>query len=87
MRYNLPATAAKQKLIAEALGRPGKPAADAVAELVAALGLPATLRAAGVKREQLAAVAEGAMHSAWVRANPQPISSRADVMRLLDAAF
>ncbi|HXZ91819.1 MAG TPA: iron-containing alcohol dehydrogenase [Burkholderiales bacterium] len=87
MRYNLPATAAKQQLIAEALGQSGKSAADAVAQLVAALGQPATLRAAGVKREQLPQIAEGAMHSAWVRANPQPITSSADVMRLLEAAY
>lgn len=87
MRYNAPATIAKQVLVAEALGRPGIPAADAVAELIAALGQPATLRAVGVKREQLAAVAQAAMSNAWVRANPKPIRSTDDVMRLLEAAW
>ncbi len=87
LRYNEPATAAKQELIAEALGATGEPAADAVAALVRALGQPATLREAGVKREQLAAVAAASMKNRWVLSNPQPIRSEADVMRLLEAAW
>jgi alcohol dehydrogenase class IV len=87
MRYNEPATAAKQRLIADALGRPGMRAADAVAALVRALGQPQRLQDAGVKREQLAAVAAASMKNRWVLANPQPIRAQADVMRLLEAAW
>ena len=87
LRHNEPATAAKQKLAAEALGHRGKPAADAVADLVRALGQPATLREAGVKREQLPAIAAAAMQNRWVLSNPQPIRSQADVIRLLEAAW
>jgi maleylacetate reductase len=87
MRYNMPATAAKQRLIAEALGRSGMPAADVVAELIERLKQPATLRAVGVKREQLPNIAAAAMHNMWVRTNPQPIRSADDVMRLLEAAW
>jgi alcohol dehydrogenase class IV len=87
LRYNEPATAATQKRIAEALGRPGLSAGDAVAELVRSLGQPATLREAGVKREQLSAVAAAAIKNRWVLANPQPIRTETDVMRLLEAAW
>jgi maleylacetate reductase len=87
MRFNEPATRDKQKLIAEAMGRPGMAAADAVAELIAALGQPTTLRAVGVKREQLPKIAEAAMSNLWVRTNPQPIRSPDDVMKLLEAAW
>ena len=87
LRYNEAATTGKQKLIAEALGQPKKSAVDAVAALVRALGQPATLREAGVKREQLAAVAAASMKNRWVLANPQPIRSEQDVMRLLEAAW
>jgi alcohol dehydrogenase class IV len=87
MRYNEPATAETQKRIAEALGQPNASAADAVAALVRALGQPATLREAGVKREQLGAVAAASMKNRWVLSNPQPIRSEADVMRLLEAAW
>lgn len=87
LRYNEPATAATQKRIAEALGRPGLSAGDAVAELVRSLGQPATLREAGVKREQFSAVAAAAIKNRWVLANPQPIRTQTDVMRLLEAAW
>jgi alcohol dehydrogenase class IV len=87
MRYNEGATAGKQRSIAEALDKPGARAADAVAELVSALGQPSTLRAVGVKREQLPAIAEASMKSAWVRSNPRPIRAPADVMELLEAAY
>jgi maleylacetate reductase len=87
MRYNARATLAKQRLIAEAVGRPGIPAADAVAELIGRLNQPTTLRAVGVKREQLPKIADAAMHNMWVRTNPQPICSPEDVMQLLEAAW
>jgi maleylacetate reductase len=87
MRYNEQATAEKQRLIAEALGRPGIPAADAVAELIAALKQPATLREVGVEREQLPKIAEAAMNNIWVRTNPRPIRSPDDVMQILEAAW
>lgn len=87
LRYNAPATRDRQRLISEALGQAGSPAGDAVAKLVAALGQPSTLRQAGVKREQLPAVAAASMKNRWVLANPQPIRSEQDVMRLLEAAW
>lgn len=87
LRFNEPATRDKQRRIAQALGRPDASAADAVAELIAALGQPATLRAVGVKREQLPAIAQAAMKNHWVRTNPQPIRAPEDVMQLLEAAW
>jgi len=87
MRFNEPVTADKQKLIAEAMGRPGIPAAVAVADLIASLKQPVTLRAVGIKREQLPEIAQAAMKNIWVRTNPQPIRSADDVMRLLEAAW
>jgi len=87
LRFNEPATREKQRRIAEALGRPEAAAADAIADLIAALGHPVTLRAVGVKREQLAAIAEASMKNLWVRTNPRPLRSSADVMKLLEAAW
>ena len=87
LRYNERATAEKQRLIAEALGRPDVSAADALAELVAGLKLPRTLRDVGVKREQLPKIAEAAMRNIWVRTNPEPIRSPDDVMKILEAAW
>lgn len=87
LRYNEPATGEQQQRIAQGLGRPGVAAADAVADLVAALGQPGSLRSVGVKREQLPAIAEASMKNLWVRTNPRPLRSSADVMKLLEAAW
>jgi len=87
MRFNEPVNGERQKLVSEALGRPGAPAADVLAELIAALGMPRTLREAGVKAELLDRVAENAMHDRWVHTNPRKIDGPAMVRQLLDAAW
>jgi maleylacetate reductase len=87
LRFNEPVNAARQKWISEALGQPGDTAADVVAALIARLGLPGTLRAVGVKPEQLDAIAEGSMHDRWVHTNPRKIDGPPAVRALLDAAW
>jgi len=69
------------------MGRPGTPAADAVAELIADLGLPSRLRDVGVKTEQLADIAAHSMHDRWVHTNPRKIDGPPVVRQLLDAAW
>ena len=73
--------------MSEALGAPDAPAADAVAALIADLGLPGRLRDVGVKEGQLDAIAEHAMHDRWVHTNPRKIDGPATVRVLLDAAW
>jgi maleylacetate reductase len=87
LRFNEPVNAARQKWVSEALGQPGISAADAVAALIASLGLPSTLRAVGVKAEQLDAVAVGSMHDRWIHTNPRKIEGPPTVRMLLDAAW
>jgi maleylacetate reductase len=87
LRFNHPVNAGKQERVSEALGRPDAPAADAVAELIAGLGLPSRLRDVGVKPEQLDAIAKGSMHDRWVHTNPRKIDGPAVVRELLDAAW
>ncbi len=87
LRFNQPVNADRQALVAEALGQPGAEAAEVVATLVAELGLPASLRAVGVRAEQLDSIAEGAMHDRWVHTNPRRIDGPATVRALLDAAW
>src|SRR5580692_6359677 len=62
LRFNHSVNAERQARVSEALGRPGHPAADAVAELINALGLPMRLRDVGVKADQLDRIAELSMH-------------------------
>ena len=87
MRFNLPVNAERQKLVSEALGRPGVPAADVLADLIAELGLPRTLREVNVKAELLPRIAEESMHDRWVHTNPRKIDGPAVVRTLLDAAW
>ncbi len=87
LRFNEPVNAARQAWVSEALGLPTMPAADAVAALIASLGLPATLRSVGVKPEQLDAIARQSMHDRWVHTNPRKIDGPPVVRELLDAAW
>jgi maleylacetate reductase len=87
LRFNEPVNAARQALVAEALGSPSIAAADAVAALICGLGLPVTLRDVGVRSEQLDPIARQSMHDRWVHTNPRKIDGPAAVRQLLDAAW
>ena len=87
LRFNHPVNAGKQARVSEALGRPDEPAADVVAELISALGLPTRLRDVGVEPQPLDLIAEGSMHDRWVHTNPRKIDGPAVIRTLLDAAW
>jgi alcohol dehydrogenase class IV len=69
------------------MGAPDRSAADLVAELVAGLGQPGTLRAVGIKRENFDEIAERSLTYAPVQKNPRPIRSAADVKGILELAW
>jgi alcohol dehydrogenase class IV len=69
------------------MGAADRPASDLVRELIVGLGLPATLRAVGVKRENLDELARRALAYQPVKVNPRPITSAADVMEILELAW
>ena len=87
LRWNAPVNAGQQARVSEALGRAGEAAADAVADLVARLGQPGTLRAVGITEDQLDTIAEGSLGNMMVRSNPRPIDSAAQVREILDMAW
>jgi maleylacetate reductase len=87
LRFNHPVNAERQALVAAALGRPDDPAAEVVAGLIAALGLPQRLRDVDVKPEQLDRIAELSMHDRWIHTNPRKIEGPAVIRELLDAAW
>ncbi len=87
MRFNYPVNAERQKLVSEALGRPGEPAADLLAALIAELGLPRTLREVGVSADLLDRIAAESMHDRHTHSNPRKIEAAATVRQLLDAAW
>ena len=87
MRWNAEVMHERQARIAAALGRPGVEAADAVADLIASLGMPYRLRDAGVMRAQFDTIAAGALENMWVRSNPRRITGAAEIVALLESAW
>lgn len=86
LRWNEPATAARQKLVAEAMGAPDQAARQALDEFIAGLGLPRTLAAVGVTEAQFSTVARAAMLDHYLHRNPRPVHGEADVMQILRLA-
>jgi alcohol dehydrogenase class IV len=87
LRWNEPATAARQRELSAAIGNANVSLADAVAALVAELGLPQRLRDVGIKEENLKPIAEEAAGHPTVLSNPRPITGPGDIMEILKAAW
>ena len=87
MRWNRSSNPARQKLIAEALGSSEGDAASALADLIAALGLPARLRDVGVPRSAFPAIAQKALGDVLTKNNPRPVRAARDIEEVLDLAW
>jgi maleylacetate reductase len=83
MRWNKPVNAERQKLVAEAMGQPGKDAADVLDGFIRGLGMPRSLQDVHVGPEHFDRIAELAMPYPWIKRNPRPIESPAQVREIL----
>ncbi|HJQ60899.1 MAG TPA: iron-containing alcohol dehydrogenase [Vineibacter sp.] len=86
MKWNKPVNAERQAIISEALGQPGMDAGDALHELIAALGLPRSLKEVGVGEDKFDLLAENTMHDRWTYTNPRKINGPADIKEMLQMA-
>jgi maleylacetate reductase len=86
MRWNKSVNADRQALVAEAMGQPGKDAADVLDNFIRNLGMPRSLREVKVTREHFEAIAKQAMATAWVPRNPRRIDGPAQVQEILELA-
>jgi len=87
LAWNAKVNGERQQALAHAMGAPGRAASELVKELVAELGQPVSLRAVGIRREDLGEVARRALNYHPVKVNPRPINSPADVMEILELAW
>lgn len=87
LRWNAAVNGERQQALAEAMGASDRPLGELVAELVAHLGQPGSLRAVGIGRDDLPEIARRALGYPPVRQNPRPIRSEADVMEILELAW
>jgi maleylacetate reductase len=85
--YNKPVNADRQRLVAEALGKPDAPASETLHHLIKGLGMPRTLKEVSVRHDDLPRLAENCMLDDWTFSNPRPISSPGQIMEILEAAY
>jgi maleylacetate reductase len=86
MRWNKPVNAERQALVASAMDRPGEDAGDVLAGFIAGLGMPRSLAAVNVGRQEFDRIAEQAMGTPWVPRNPRRIDGPAQVREILELA-
>jgi len=95
MRFNLPIAGRAYRELAPLLGvrvsdkgdtALGENVCEATAGFIRSLGLPGRLRDLGIPRADLPSMAEEALESKSVRANPRPVTAR-DALDILEAAW
>jgi maleylacetate reductase len=84
MRWNKPVNAARQALVAAAMGHPGEDAGDVLDTFIRNLGMPRSLREVKVGPEHFDRIAQAAMATPWVPRNPRKIEGPAQVREILD---
>jgi maleylacetate reductase len=87
LQWNAAVNAERQVALSEAMGSPRRPAWELVKELIAGLDQPVTLRAVGLKREDLDDLARRALEYHPVKVNPRPISTVAALKEVLELAW
>ena len=86
MRWNKPANAERQALVAAAMGHPGDDAGDVLDSFIGGLGMPRSLGAVKIVPGSFARIAEQVMDTPWVPRNPRPIVGPAQVREILELA-
>ncbi len=86
MRWNKPANAERQALVAAAMGHPGDDASDVLDRFIRGLGLPRSLHEVKVGPEHFDRIAEQAMATPWIPRNPRKIDAPAQVREILALA-
>jgi maleylacetate reductase len=83
MRWNKPANAQRQALVSEAMGQPGKDAADVLDNFIRGLGMPRSLQDVRIGPEHFEAIAQQAMATPWIPRNPRQIDGPAQLREIL----
>jgi maleylacetate reductase len=87
MQWNQSFNADRQAIIATSLGHSADAASTALADLVAELGLPRTLRDVGVSRTDFKTIAQKASADILVKSNPRPVHLVSDIEDILELAW
>lgn len=87
LEWSAAVNAERQRALSAAMGAPERAAHELVKALVSALDQPTSLRDVGIKREDLANIAQRAVGHGLVKTNPRPVSGAEDVMEILELAW
>jgi maleylacetate reductase len=87
LTWNAALNAARQQELSAAMGAPERSAGELIKALVLSLDQPVSLRAVGIKRENLAELAQRALSYQPVQLNPRPIKSVEDIKEILELAW
>ena len=87
LTWNAAVNGERQRALSEAMGAPDRPAATLIAELIASLDQPGSLRAVAIRREDLDVIAERALSYPPVRMNPRRIETATQVREILELAW
>jgi maleylacetate reductase len=83
MRWNKPANAERQALVAAAMGHASEDASDVLDRFIRGLGLPRSLHEVNVGPEHFDRIAEQAMATPWIARNPRKIDHPSQVREIL----
>jgi maleylacetate reductase len=86
MRWNKPANGQRQALISAAMSQVDDEASDALDSLIRGLGMPSSLGAVKIGRDNFPRIAEQAMATPWVPRNPRSIEGPDQVREILELA-
>jgi maleylacetate reductase len=86
MRWNKPANADRQAMVAAAMGQQGQDAGERLDVFINGLGMPRSLSAVHIGREHFERIAEQAMGTPWVPRNPRRIDGPQQVREILELA-
>jgi maleylacetate reductase len=86
MRWNKPANAARQTMIAAAMEHPGEDAGDVLDRFIGGLAMPRSLHSVNVGPEHFDRIARQAMGTPWVPRNPRPIPTPEVLREILELA-
>lgn len=87
LEWNEPVNEARQRTVAEVLGRPGERAGPALREFVRGLGVPSRLRDVGITHEMLPQIAARYDGTGPISTNPRPVTGAADIVEILEFAY
>ena len=83
LEWNEPVNAARQRAVAEKLGRPGARACDAMRDFVKSLGLPTRLGDIGIAADRIPELARQYDGKGPISTNPRPVRGAEDLAEIM----